>query len=173
MEVTINHLFSWGNECRLPRRHVHFDIEIHLYYWAAARKRWHLPCEKKVWRFRSQWLEIGRSQECDKDLCLALALQSPTNRAICSDSNLATLVNAVHMFAGSQCRFLASVKVMAPISPAWLQLQHISLSVNLVNVKKNITSNILTHTWSSKWSIFTKLFAWMGCKSRDESNEPT
>jgi len=39
--------------------------------------------------------------------------------------------------------------------------------------KKNITSNILTHTWSIKWSLFTKLFSWMGCKSRDESNEPT
>jgi len=27
--------------------------------------------------------------------------------------------------------------------------------------------------WSTKWSLFIKLFAWMGCKSRDESNEPT
>ena len=27
--------------------------------------------------------------------------------------------------------------------------------------------------WSTKWSLFIKLFAWMDCKSRDESNEPT
>ena len=26
--------------------------------------------------------------------------------------------------------------------------------------------------WSTKWSLFIKLFAWMGCKSGDESNEP-
>ena len=26
--------------------------------------------------------------------------------------------------------------------------------------------------WSTKWNLFTKLFVWMGCKSRDESNEP-
>jgi hypothetical protein len=25
--------------------------------------------------------------------------------------------------------------------------------------------------WSTKWSLFAKLFAWMGCKSRDESND--
>ena len=25
--------------------------------------------------------------------------------------------------------------------------------------------------WSTKWSLFTKLFAQMGCKSRDESND--
>ena len=27
--------------------------------------------------------------------------------------------------------------------------------------------------WSTKRSLFTKLFAWLGCKSRDASNEPT
>ena len=27
--------------------------------------------------------------------------------------------------------------------------------------------------WSTKWSLFINFFAWMGCKSRDESNEPT
>jgi len=27
--------------------------------------------------------------------------------------------------------------------------------------------------WSTKWSLFIKLFTWLGCKSRDESNEPT
>ena len=35
--------------------------------------------------------------------------------------------------------------------------------------KKIVTSNILTHAWSTKWSLFTKLFAQMDCKSRDES----
>ena len=39
--------------------------------------------------------------------------------------------------------------------------------------KKNITSNVSIHTWSTKWSLFIKLFVWIGCKSRDESNEPT
>ena len=39
--------------------------------------------------------------------------------------------------------------------------------------KKTVTSKISTHAWSTKWSLFTKLFAQMGCKSRDESNEPT
>jgi len=32
---------------------------------------------------------------------------------------------------------------------------------------------VLWHAWSTKWSLFTKFFTWMSCKSRDESNEPT
>ena len=27
--------------------------------------------------------------------------------------------------------------------------------------------------WSTKWSLFTKKFSWMGCKSRGDSNETT
>jgi len=45
--------------------------------------------------------------------------------------------------------------------------------INTINTKKIVTSNVLTHAWSIKWSLFTKLFVWMGCKSQDESNEPT
>jgi len=48
-----------------------------------------------------------------------------------------------------------------------------SLPVNPVNAKKKVTSNVETYAWSTKWSLFIKLFVWMGCKSRDESNEPT
>ena len=35
---------------------------------------------------------------------------------------------------------------------------------NPVNTK-NVTSNISTHAWSTKSSLFTKLFVWMGCKA--------
>ena len=42
---------------------------------------------------------------------------------------------------------------------------------------KDIAGNksLTTNQWyySTKWNLFTKLFAWMGCKSRDEFNEPT
>ena len=47
-----------------------------------------------------------------------------------------------------------------------------SHSINSVN-KKNITSNISTYAWSTKWSLFIIFFIWMGCKSRDKSNEHT
>jgi hypothetical protein len=36
--------------------------------------------------------------------------------------------------------------------------------------KKKICKGILP-IWSTKWNLFTKLFTWMGCKSRDESND--
>ena len=37
-------------------------------------------------------------------------------------------------------------------------------------LQKKICDEILL-IWSTKWSLFTKLFAQMGCKSRDESND--
>jgi hypothetical protein len=42
-------------------------------------------------------------------------------------------------------------------------------SSSVVKIKKNFEGILLI--WSTKWSLFTKLFAQMGCKSRDESND--
>ena len=42
----------------------------------------------------------------------------------------------------------------------------------LVPLPKNFGNGILPFR-STKWSLFIKLFAWMSCKSWDESNEPT
>ena len=37
--------------------------------------------------------------------------------------------------------------------------------------KRKIFFEWILPIWSTKWSLFTKLFAQMGCKSRDESND--
>ena len=62
-------------------------------------------------------------------------------------------------FSGSDADSVASIYCLFPPHK----------SVN----EKNVTSNISTHVWSIKQNLFIKLFAWMVCKSRDESNERT
>ena len=71
------------------------------------------------------------------------------------------------------CGWLVSVFNMLLMYNIVVQQLTKGLFRSQVFTLKNITSNVLTHAWSSKWSLFIKFFAWMGCKSRDESNKPT
>ena len=42
---------------------------------------------------------------------------------------------------------------------------------NFCYIKRGQNFHRILLIWSTKWSLFTKLFAQMGCKSRDESND--
>ena len=55
----------------------------------------------------------------------------------------------------------AASSFLSPLAP-WGLVLHVNA--------KNFCVRILP-IWSTKWSLFTKLFAQMGCKSRDESND--
>ena len=55
----------------------------------------------------------------------------------------------------------------------WAQVSQLRPCLVPFTGKRKIFFVGILPIWSTKWSLFTKLFAWMGCKSRDESNEPT
>ena len=122
--------------------------------------------KRGLWRWRAT--AAGTSQGTESGLeDKASSVRRQKNRMLlCIE-----LPGTFHLLAPLASPRLASKKGCGILANDYTQALFSSHSINPINTKKTVTSNVSTHAWSTKWSIFTELFAQMDCKSQDESND--